>query len=425
MNDKAFSDVIDGLKNNTLTKLDLSNQHLGDVKVAEIAKALAHNTSLTHLNLSGNDIKDLNEIIDALKVNKSLIELDFSNNPIKAIGLIILAQNLEKNTSLKTLILENCRLRNTAFDFAYMLRKNNTISSLIFDRNSTNQSNAINIADITAFAGVLENNYTLTDLQVTCDDQSLNNRISSLLERNRQLALQHDKSATTSVSSSSSSSSSTASANSPAQQQREMSDDEFEFALLQILAAQLPKPTSSQLNTSQTVSTSSSSSSSSSISSSTSTLFADTKSSQTSENNDSKSYMLKCEDIDKLFSYCEKNNIDLNDAPKYICCPITLNVLHDPAVLTTSGTVCEKGALLLRLLENNANAANHFNHEMFTQKDMVNTYTSDGQSCPNMAILPGGNFFVTWHDYGQKPVATDPFNREKFTREDIVAGSPH
>ena len=73
--------------NNTLTKLDLSNQYIVDF--TPLANALTMNKSLTSLNLNGNGYRirqkfdGIFTLCDALIVNNTLTELDLGNNNIQ------------------------------------------------------------------------------------------------------------------------------------------------------------------------------------------------------------------------------------------------------------------------------------------------------------------------------------------------------
>ena len=72
-------------QNNTLTKLYLSNNKIGDVGAKAIAIALETNISLTTIYLSNNKIGHVGAkaIADALKINKELkIEIFLKNNKL-------------------------------------------------------------------------------------------------------------------------------------------------------------------------------------------------------------------------------------------------------------------------------------------------------------------------------------------------------
>ena len=95
-------------KDPNLTKLNISNNNIGDEEAKTIAEALGEggNTTLTSLDISDNDIQDdgITYIAEALcKDNKTLTELNISYNYLGSKGLAALTNVLEKNKSLRKL----------------------------------------------------------------------------------------------------------------------------------------------------------------------------------------------------------------------------------------------------------------------------------------------------------------------------------
>merc|ERR1719189_2023275 len=106
-------DTMDGLafflqRNATLTKVDLSNNVIGDEGMQFLSRAFNVNTVVKTLNLNGNKIGDKGAeyCSDSLKQNSSLTSLDLSDNDIKIKGAQSIAEALEKNSTLVTIKLK-------------------------------------------------------------------------------------------------------------------------------------------------------------------------------------------------------------------------------------------------------------------------------------------------------------------------------
>ena len=107
-NNCAVADIWDGLvKNNTLTKLNLSNNYY--VYACDIAYLLRYNTTLLILDLSnirfGSFVRlhEVEPIAEALKINTTLTTLLLNNNRINSSETIAIAKALERNSTLTTL----------------------------------------------------------------------------------------------------------------------------------------------------------------------------------------------------------------------------------------------------------------------------------------------------------------------------------
>ena len=107
-NNCAVADIWDGLvKNNTLTKLNLSNNYY--VYANHIAYLLRYNTTLLILDLSnirlGSFVRlhEVEPIAEALKINTTLTTLLLNNNRINSSETIAIAKALERNSTLTTL----------------------------------------------------------------------------------------------------------------------------------------------------------------------------------------------------------------------------------------------------------------------------------------------------------------------------------
>ena len=107
-NNCAVADIWDGLvKNNTLTKLNLSNNYY--VYASDIAYLLRYNTTLLILDLSNIrlgsfvHLDEVEPIAEALKINTTLTTLLLNNNRINSSETIAIAKALEINNTLTTL----------------------------------------------------------------------------------------------------------------------------------------------------------------------------------------------------------------------------------------------------------------------------------------------------------------------------------
>ena len=107
-NHRDVDDIWDGLvKNNTLTKLNLSNNYY--VYANDIAYLLRYNTTLLILDLSnvrlGSFVRlhEVEPMAEALKINTTLTTLLLNNNRINSSETIAIAKALERNSTLTTL----------------------------------------------------------------------------------------------------------------------------------------------------------------------------------------------------------------------------------------------------------------------------------------------------------------------------------
>lgn len=133
--------------NTTLTTLDLDGNNFGDEEV----KVLAVNTTLTDLDLKNNNIND--EGIKFIAANTTLTSLDVSLNNVGDEGVKALAINT-------TLTVLGLSWNNISSEGAKWLAANSSITSLNIGLN--------NIGDVGARA--LASNTTLTTLNVVCND---------------------------------------------------------------------------------------------------------------------------------------------------------------------------------------------------------------------------------------------------------------
>lgn len=103
---RAIAEVLQ--ENQSLKKLDLSNNCFGDEGAVILANALEMNNVLMHINVSRNQISDTGAIAFSkmLHVNKTLRVLNLRANKIGREGFDLLSEALEKNSILEKLLLE-------------------------------------------------------------------------------------------------------------------------------------------------------------------------------------------------------------------------------------------------------------------------------------------------------------------------------
>lgn len=139
------------LVNTTLTKLDLCNMSISDVKIFE--DVLKCNTTLTSLNLINNEIYNINPIIKGLQYNTTLLELNLSCNCIKIEYYTQLADVLKNNTVLTSLDLSG----NENEDLLIL----NQFNRKFIGDNSFMEKNVI-----TLFSEIIKFNTTLIELEL-------------------------------------------------------------------------------------------------------------------------------------------------------------------------------------------------------------------------------------------------------------------
>ena len=92
--------------NATLQKLDLSFGSISDNVVSHLSRALQHNSSVTHLDLSYNNyITDMGAVAlgEMLRVNKTLRELNLCGTSVEEEGATALMEGLQLNQVLNVL----------------------------------------------------------------------------------------------------------------------------------------------------------------------------------------------------------------------------------------------------------------------------------------------------------------------------------
>ncbi|XP_068753929.1 nucleotide-binding oligomerization domain-containing protein 2-like [Montipora capricornis] len=150
--------------NTSLTTLKLSGNSIGDAGATSLSQALAVNTSLTTLELYGNSIGDAGatSLSQALAVNTSLTTLELYGNSIGDAGATSLSQALAVNTSLTTLKLSHNSIGDAgATSLSQALAVNTSLTTLDLSWNSIGDAGA------TSLSQALAVNTSLTTLDLS------------------------------------------------------------------------------------------------------------------------------------------------------------------------------------------------------------------------------------------------------------------
>ena len=150
--------------NSRLRYLDLSGNSIGDAGTHCLSQVLAVNYFLTHLFLSHNDIGDsgASALFEALAVNVSLIYLNLRNNNVGDFGASSLAQALVTNCSLTTLELSQNNIGDVgACSLSQALAVNSFLTELDLSHNSIDDDGA------TSLSRALAVNSSLTSLNLS------------------------------------------------------------------------------------------------------------------------------------------------------------------------------------------------------------------------------------------------------------------
>jgi len=130
--------------------------NIGDVEVSELCKALGHNSTLTALDLSNNNITDkgASDLSRLLAHNTCIKKLKLNSNFITLSGLVSLAQGLANNSTLEVFEIENqcvLKLNKVGLSTSVLQR---SLSNLIFE-SMQRRHELINIPHEFGFQGFL------------------------------------------------------------------------------------------------------------------------------------------------------------------------------------------------------------------------------------------------------------------------------
>lgn len=188
----AFKKLMDFLHNNkNIQQLQITNTKIGHENVVDIANMLTNNTNIQHLEISGTLIGNVGvlEISKALAQNtcvKTLI-LDSNNISGKNEGMTAIMENLSKNSSITYLSLSHNMISGPyARSIADYVEKNNCLKTLMMGGNSIGDVEISQIVD------------SLIDSQIQLLDISGNSlfnegvlHLSELLKQNKTLQCLH------------------------------------------------------------------------------------------------------------------------------------------------------------------------------------------------------------------------------------------
>ena len=150
--------------NSTVTKLNLSENEIGDSGAAALAKAVEVNSTLAELYLLSNKIGDSGAaaLAKAVEINSTLAVLSLSSNGIGESGAAALAKAVEINSTLTLLYLHRNVIGDSgAAVLAKAVEINSTLTKLYLSGNGIGDSGAA------ALAKAVEINSTLTKLDLS------------------------------------------------------------------------------------------------------------------------------------------------------------------------------------------------------------------------------------------------------------------
>ena len=131
-----------------LTKLNLSNNLIGDDGCSILSEGIANNNSLISLNLSSNNILNKGVIAIAKSIksdtgNKTIKKLNFSQNEIENTGLIefcSILKNENKNRFIKINFSNNNLSDRSVIEFGLFLQNHPTVTNLCLTNKITNEN---------------------------------------------------------------------------------------------------------------------------------------------------------------------------------------------------------------------------------------------------------------------------------------------
>jgi Leucine-rich repeat (LRR) protein len=166
----------------SLQSLDLESNCLGSAELAELAPALYHNTSIKVLNMSDNDLNDMEStqlLRDILRNNKTMTALDLHWNRFgETTGAVAcIADGLGSNSTLLKIDLSNCVLGDVGVSIlAHTLgSRNTTLQKLAL------AENIITSTGLGVLLETMEQSSHITDLEL--EDNHIKNEGPSLLAR--------------------------------------------------------------------------------------------------------------------------------------------------------------------------------------------------------------------------------------------------
>ena len=152
------------------TKLELSSllsPPLGSWRLSTLAEAIKHNSTITQLNLSYNELGtgDCTALAEAIKHNSTIIQLDLSSTELSICDCTALGEAIKHNSTITQLNLSYNELgTGDCTALAEAIKHNSTITQLNLSYNQ------LGIGDCTALAEVIKHNSTIAELDLSGND---------------------------------------------------------------------------------------------------------------------------------------------------------------------------------------------------------------------------------------------------------------
>ncbi|CAF1508664.1 unnamed protein product [Didymodactylos carnosus] len=131
---KEVDEIIEKLRSNDTTSLNIGGNNISDAGAKAIAEALKTNQTLTALGINSNNIsaEGAKAIAEALKTNKTLTVLGINSNNISAEGAKAIAEALKTNKTLTALDINSNNISDAgAKAIAEALKTNQTLTKLL------------------------------------------------------------------------------------------------------------------------------------------------------------------------------------------------------------------------------------------------------------------------------------------------------
>jgi len=171
---KLIEQLINAIKANTITEINLNYKNVNDADISQLAKALKYNQSVTALNIKSGIIKiaGAQALSKMLKKNQTLTRLNLKKNEIGFEGAYLLSEVLKENQTLTYLNLK----RNTigfqgTLALSNMLKVNQTLHYLNLEKDQITQE------AIQALSDMLKVNRTLTHLKLKHNNMGIKEAI--------------------------------------------------------------------------------------------------------------------------------------------------------------------------------------------------------------------------------------------------------
>ena len=180
---QIYASIMKNNNSSNFAHYQINNElHPSDAKIdiQELAKYVKKNSSITLINLSGNNIsKGINYLPEALKIDNTLTSINLYNSNIDAKGLKHLSETLKKNSSITSLDLSCNNIDAKGIEcLSEALNTNNTITMLNLHNNN------ISNKGISCLSGVLKTNSSITSIDLYKNNISDIEHLSELLKKN-------------------------------------------------------------------------------------------------------------------------------------------------------------------------------------------------------------------------------------------------